>query len=389
MKKKIINVFSVLCHFNESNIEHDWSSIFARKVLKYTKKYDIECWFMNCKLKKIKCIRKSGITYRLFPAIQISRNRVISLKLLRMLRKQASECDILINLFDYHDYLSYLISLRFKNIPIAAKFLGSAPPLTAVERNPFLAPLIPILGLETIVEKVAFQNIDFFSTTQYESEYLLRFIKNKIRVEPYPVDFAQKSPISRTIARNTLNVDNDKKIMLYVGSLDKRRRCDVLVKTFLKLKNQYNIDFIVVGGKPGDEYYDFAKQSGVQILAEKVPNKVLPLYYSAANVYVSYGSKANIKHNGMGVAPTESLAANVPIVTPNIQNIKKCDIKRIGHLAKNEEELEKGIRYVLDNQKQFKKCRETAMKYYSDDMIIPKIVKEYERLFLKYYDQKI
>jgi glycosyltransferase involved in cell wall biosynthesis len=146
---------------------------------------------------------------------------------------------------------------------------------------------------------------------------------------------------------------------------------------------------MVVGASKDDPYYKMAKENNVKIIPP-VENSLLPKYYSASDIYVLYGSKNAIKHNGMGVAPAEALACNIPVVSTNLQNLNKENIKKVGKLVNGEKDMEMKIIKVIDNIKQYKNCRKIAKETFS----VNKVIKEgylniYKALLLFFYNSYI
>ena len=92
-----------------------------------------------------------------------------------------------------------------------------------------------------------------------------------------------------------------------------------------------------------------------------------------------YGSKNAIKYNGMGVAPQEALACNIPIVVPNIEFITNNDeIHLVGENIEDKDKINEKIVKVISNLKKYKDCRKIAYKYFSTDVIIKETVKLYK-----------
>ena len=389
MKNKVIHIIpimqwdmkEILDKESEQGQRIHWSVRTSNEVLQYTKEFEHECWFLDKYLKEEKIVKKGSITYRFFPSYQLTICRTFSKELIKKLEEISKKERIIIHLHDYHDYLSYQICNKFKNLPIIGKLHGTSSPLSLLERRPYLFPLFPLLAIEQLIERAVFKNVSYFIASYAEEDYLSKFIKkNKIIPLPTPTDFKAFRPVKKETARKRLNLPKDKIILIYAGHLNKLRACDVVIDSFQELKRQHNIILMVVGASPDDAYYKKAKEAGA-ILIKPVKNDELYKYYSAADLYIMYGSKNAIKYNGMGVAPQEALACNIPIVVPNIEFITNNDeIHLVGENIEDKDKINEKIVKVISNLKKYKDCRKIAYKYFSTDVVIKETVKLYKNL---------
>jgi len=141
---------------------------------------------------------------------------------------------------------------------------------------------------------------------------------------------------------------------------------------------------MMIGGKKEDDLYGDVHSSGV-LAVDQVAHDDLPLYFNAADVFVYYASESMKKHAGMGVAPAEALACEVPLVSTNIQNVPSSLIKELGFKPKTEKEFITRVEQVLFGGSTFPKLREIGEQYFSYAAVYRTYVTLYEQLFKKYY----
>jgi glycosyltransferase involved in cell wall biosynthesis len=361
-----------------------WSTRYAKQILKLSNDFEMECWFFERLIKKPITFEDDKITYKVFPSNSFKYVREVSLQMVQEMNAQRKEGDVLIHLQHLHMLNNYLISYIFKNLPIIAQHSGELPPLYRISVSGNVV-MFPIYFMEQLIEPQILGNIDhFFVTTKYEKKYLSKYVDNrKISIQTSGVDFKLFKPVPKNFARKKLGLPKDKKIILYVSRFIKYKGCDVLIKTFEKLKDKYDVELVLAGGSKNDELYLDAKRAGA-VIHEWVPNEKLPMFYSAADVYVFPGSKYCDKWGGIGVAPVESLACGTPVVARSLLHFPSEEWKNVGMIPNNVNEVGKCVSYVLDNPKDFKNCRKIAEKYYSWENISKNIIQVYETLFKKY-----
>ena len=140
--------------------------------------------------------------------------------------------------------------------------------------------------------------ISFFSKKiiVLEEEFKQRLIKigvknNKIKVIPHGVDNQLKA-ISKNLARKTLHLPLNKKIILYFGYLTWYKGADIFLRIAKSDKNKNNY-YVIAGGpsftqKQEKHYQNYLKQFSSLpkncFISGFVPEDKIPLYYNAADI---------------------------------------------------------------------------------------------------------
>jgi glycosyltransferase involved in cell wall biosynthesis len=371
---------------------HDWHIRVGEQIWKHTKKYKIECWNPDRSVTKTETVMRNGITFKRFPYIGINPDfgfRGTSFEIIKQLKKEAEENEILVHFHIYSSYLAYHILLN-KKYPILAQHHGSTSPLKLIKRKPTFIFAFPLLAIEEMIERVLFKKIDyFFVLTEQEKKDLSQFIPSEnIEVQPMAVDFDNFKPIEKISARKKLNLPLNKKIIIYVGRYFEAKGVDKILDSFNEIKKErHDLMLIMIGGYPVDSLYErVKKEANIQI--EKVRHSELKYYLSAADVYVMHCNETVKNYGGMGVAPMEALACNTPIVSTNLIHCPEKDREKLGKVQKNEKELTMHLKYILNNLEKYKNCRETARKYFDWKSKIEHTLKVYNFLFKKNYGKR-
>ena len=115
-----------------------------------------------------------------------------------------------------------------------------------------------------------------------------------------------------------------------------------------------------------------------------IPHKEIPLYFSAADVYLLPAFSS--EYYGIDVAVMESLACGTPVVSPILKEFPSNELYKIGKIPKDENDVVRCISDVLDNPSNYSNCREVAKNIFSWERIIGNTIEQYENLFRKYND---
>jgi D-inositol-3-phosphate glycosyltransferase len=200
----------------------------------------------------------------------------------------------------------------------------------------------PKLRLAT--EKGLVENCDrIIAATEGEKKELIQYynaVPETIGVVPCGVNLELFKPVDKKYARQQLDLDREENIVLYVGRIDPLKGIDRLLLARAYLQNKKEFKLIVIGDnnnlQPELQRLTWMSQNlGIQdsvIFAGRVEQEDLPLYYSAADVFVlpSYCES-------FGLVALESLACGTPVVATKVGGIESIIHEgQNGHLVKGD-----------------------------------------------------
>ncbi|MBM4405310.1 MAG: glycosyltransferase family 1 protein [Chloroflexi bacterium] len=145
------------------------------------------------------------------------------------------------------------------------------------------------------------------------------------RVSLVPCGFDQSlfKPITRRAARDSLGL-NGHKIVLFVGRMERIKGADILLRAVAALDSSLDSQLIVIGGSEADperrRLQRMARGLGIEhrmLFVDAVPQKDLPLYYSAADVCVVPSF-----YETFGLVALEALACGTPVIAAKVGGLQ-------------------------------------------------------------------
>ncbi|MGI8951300.1 MAG: glycosyltransferase family 4 protein [Chitinophagaceae bacterium] len=155
--------------------------------------------------------------------------------------------------------------------------------------------------------------------------------ENKITVIPCGFNSKEFYPIKKSVARKTLNLDQDEKIILQLGRMVPRKGVDNVIRALGKLKNtNQKIRLLIVGGETDSpdpllcpeiaRLQKIAQEenvlSSITFTGRKKRN-VLKYYYAAADIFIT-----TPWYEPFGITPLEAMACGTPVIGSNVGGIK-------------------------------------------------------------------
>ncbi|MFH0828821.1 MAG: glycosyltransferase [Candidatus Kerfeldbacteria bacterium] len=319
--QKIINISS----FSRSRLNQDpvkgsfygWHSQFARHISGHCKAV-VESWSIDAALSKQQAYEREGVTYRLFPSgFFLSPGREISTALLKALRQEARDHEIIVHLHDYHNWQSYAIALTIK-APVVAHYHGATRRPIENLRFPRRWLFAPLFLIEQLFENRAVRRIrHFFLANTRSKDYFER--------RSLPYSFCPMAPeldvfsvMDKGEARQVVGERENKKIVLHVGGFAPVKNLELLITAFDQVKKFVPSVLYIVGPTYQPMYKSAIKRQiatlglneSVKIVG-MVPRKQMNAYYNAADV-LAVTSKAE---EGGPTATLEALAVGLPVVS--------------------------------------------------------------------------
>ncbi|MFA6307577.1 MAG: glycosyltransferase family 4 protein [Patescibacteria group bacterium] len=151
---------------------------------------------------------------------------------------------------------------------------------------------------------------------------------------------------------------HDKKIILFVGGLDKAhyfKGINVLIQAIKKLNARDDFRVIIIGeGDLRETYQTMADSLGLGrkiIFTGFVPDDMLPKFYSVADMLVLPSTD---KSEAFGIVSLEAMSSGIPVIASDLPGVRSVvDKKETGLLVKpgNVDNLSDMIEYLLKNPK--------------------------------------
>ena len=182
-----------------------------------------------------------------------------------------------------------------------------------VERTPLKKKLRNIIQRQ-IFKICASGAFKYIAAGTKAKEYLI-----KIGIKERDIDIAIDSSTSpagnRIDIREKYNIRKEKKIILYIGRLIKRKGCDVLIKACKSKLQEWNAVLLICGdGKFEDVCQKIAEGSRSIIFAGKIQPKERRSYYEQSDIFVLPSVITDGIVEGWGLTVNEALECGTPVI---------------------------------------------------------------------------
>jgi len=155
-------------------------------------------------------------------------------------------------------------------------------------------------------------------------EYAKRYglDKKNIRVVPNYIRVSRLQNKIKEEARNELGLPQDKKIVLFLHHLSRRKGADLLPEVIKKFLDHKDILFLIAGDGPErknlEEKLIIYNLQLITRLEGSVPNNKITSYLAAADIYVMPSEE-----EGMPNTLLEAMAAGVPFVASDVAAVRE------------------------------------------------------------------
>ncbi|TXT63349.1 MAG: GDP-mannose-dependent alpha-(1-6)-phosphatidylinositol monomannoside mannosyltransferase [Promethearchaeota archaeon] len=162
-------------------------------------------------------------------------------------------------------------------------------------------------------------------------------------------------------------------IILYLGRIARYKGVEDIIKAYIYAKKKIKNLTLIIAGKPDFEMqntYNLWKKKYQRILFTGfIPDDLVPVYYSMADILIAYSSGSE----GFGNTPLEALACGTAVICSNLDVYKEIlDEKAVFVPVKSPRLLSDQIIYLLENrdarEQLIKKGQEILPKYTWDAM---------------------
>ena len=253
--------------------------------------------------------------------------------------------------------------------------------------NPFLS-IYKSTCMRLIVKnsrKICTSSLDFGVNSELTS---VMDVSNGCFAEvPIGVDADRFNPSIDTIAIKSRHNLLGKRVILFVGALDKAhyfKGLEYLLDSFAGLNIDGAILLIIGDGDLKDYYQDLSQKMGVLdrvIFLGKVQNEELPKYYATADLLVL----PSIKIESFGLVLLEAMACGKPVIASNLPGVRTVvDDGLNGFLVEPKDccDLITKMRYLLEEDGVKESFGRAGRKKVEEKYSWGKIGEELERLYL-------
>ncbi|MDJ0636513.1 MAG: glycosyltransferase family 4 protein [Xenococcaceae cyanobacterium MO_188.B29] len=206
-----------------------------------------------------------------------------------------------------------------------------------------------------------------------------------IKVIPNGIDPTRYKPLSQSLAREVLNLPQDKQLVLF-GAMnatsDPRKGFNLLMPALQKLsysQEQNQIELVVFGSSQPSETLDLGLK--VHYLGKLNDDISLALLYAAADVFVAPSIQDNLPNTVM-----EALACGTPCVAFNIGGMPDMiEHKQNGYLAKpfEVEDLARGIAWILEDELCWQSLSWKAREKVEQEFTLETFTSSYLKLYIE------
>jgi glycosyltransferase involved in cell wall biosynthesis len=358
----------------------------SRQFKKYNPDIEVECWKADSRIKKIYEKNISGVKFMVFPARYISNLGHYSISLKKKIKQEIGLGEkIIFNLSSCKHLLFYQLSSEFKNVPFVIQAHGETTARFDLNVRKGLLRKIKAF-IEIPVENIAFRYVDnYFALDERIGKWLPRHSEKKSLLMTIGVNEEMFPVIERSEARKQLNLNENKKYILYVGILAYHKRVDLLIDAYNEIKPMFpDIELLIAGNFSNDILYPAAKEAGA-VICGRVLNTEMYKYLTAADCYVLPDLLPIHTFGGIGELPVQSLLCNTPILGGTVRNIPEQVRNKVGIFTQTKEELVSALIAVINSKMNFTEMRKTAIDYFSWGNVSLKTRIQYNRLVNLYW----
>lgn len=242
-----------------------------------------------------------------------------------------------------------------------------------------LQPIVSTLLKRSYAKKINRYALGVFSQGDLAKNDFINWGIQKDKIEPlfYTVDMLNVK--SESLLQKYLSSD-DKKVLLYVGSLYEGKGISDLILAFSRIKQSDNWVLILLGHDNGGSHYqELVKQLGINkkvVFAGPKPIEDVPTYISQSDLFVLPS-----RYDGWGAVLNEASQLGKAIISTDqcgaAHHIIKKDQNGIMVPAGDVNALSSAIQFYVDHPKKIKEHGEKSKKIYYDEFTPEKNVERF------------
>ena len=201
------------------------------------------------------------------------------------------------------------------------RFISSIYDLGPFEANYMQSPLEKLL-----IRLIAKKSTYITTSSNYsknEFKFFIPDIDKKKIINTYLGidDMFKPKPVKAEQLKKKLNIKG--LTLLYIGRIAFYKGVESIIKAYYKIKNIYTDISLVIGGTPDfimEKTYQKWKKNFSDIhFVGFIPTKLLPTYYSMADIFITYSYASE----GFGFTSIEAIACGTPVITSSIPAYKE------------------------------------------------------------------
>ncbi len=209
------------------------------------------------------------------------------------------------------------------------------------------------------------------------------FHDRRIEVIHNGIDESKFKPIPKNVARDILNLPQDKKIILF-GAInavqDERKGFQYLIPALKKLSNyglNETTELLIFGSSQPKNPPDLGMKA--HYLGRLWDDPTIALTYASADVTITPSIQ-----EAFGKTAIESLACGTPVVSFDCTGLKDIiDHEKNGYLAEcfNSDDLARGIAWVLENKQRWQTLSQNARETVQSEFTVKAQAAKYLKLY--------
>lgn len=361
---------------------HGFGGLYARQLKRYNPEFEVECWKADSHAKNYAEKAIDGVLFKIYPARSLGRLGLWSPKLLYAARKQTRAdrtCVFNCSSFDHLLYYS-LCGFAGKN-PIVVQHHGESPARYKKQTGSLFKRLFWMFMQQ--LECKAMRRTDLVYLLDPETEDWLAAAPKKLRVQTTGVDPELFKPFDKLQAREMLGLDSEKNYLLYIGKLNRTKRTDKLIDTYLELKKRYdNLELLLAGCSEHDMFYSYAKESGAKLFGT-IPQEQIAVWMSAATIYYLPDLDKGHYFGGLGMLPVQAMLCNTPVIGGTLKCFPAEHLNKVGIKAQTVQEINQATSHILEKSRTFDNLRDVVLPLFSWKEISEATANDYRLLISK------
>lgn len=308
----------------------------------------------------------------------------ITPQLISHTKEEIKKFDV-IHLHDYRTFQNVVIAHYAKkyDVPYVLQAHGSLPRIGSWRRLKWFYDVLFGYRLLRDAAKVI-----ALSQTEAEQYRRMGVPDEKIAIIPNGIDLSEYANLPpKGSFKKKYGIDEDKKVVLYLGRIHKTKGIDILVKAYALLMNGMNFkDAVLVIAGPDDGYLGKLEELITAFRMEKDVLVTGPLYgrdkleaFVDADVYVLPS-----RYEIFGMTVLEAYACGKPVIASKVGGLKNLVVNgETGLLFEpgSIEQLTENIIYLLNDRDKAKKMGLKGKRFVEENFAIEKVAVHLEKVY--------